>query len=419
MTVNKYTIHHYDLSADSFNIDLVRKGAHYCVFWYKSVPLGERYIYVDDSYSESIFWEECNDAVWPTLEHYANENGLKFIHQKPEKPDHTSIRRNCEIIVDKLHPQTVPQQVDVSVVICTRNRASYLKTCLEHLENQVCKPSEIIVVDNASTTQDTKRVSEQFASVRYVREERPGLDIARNRGAMEAKSSIIAYTDDDTIPDPYWTFRVNETFKDPDIAAMTGLVMAASLNTEAEVIFEKFWPFNRGYISKKYDYNFFSATLETGPPVWEIGAGANMAFRKEIFEEVGYFDERLDVGAAGCSGDSELWYRILANGFNILYDPLAVVQHVHRNSIDALKRQLYSYMRGFTVAILIQYQRYGHRGNLLHLMKVVPSYYLSLLKKGFPNYSFQYQTLFSEMRGIISGLFYYWRHRNTNPKIYS
>ena len=418
MIFNKYKIHHVDLSADNVTIDLTITVAHYCVFWYKSVPLGERYIDLKGLVSEELFWNECLLAIWPGLEHHHKAQNLNFPIEKPLNPDQVSIRNICHLVADNLNPTEVPTSCDVSVIICTRNRASFLKNCLEHLQRQVCKPAEIIVVDNASSTQDTKNVASSFEGVRYVREDRPGLDIARNRGALEAKSSIIAYTDDDTIPNTYWVYRVFETFRNPSIAAMTGLVIAASLNTVAEVIFEKFWPFNRGYLTKKYDYNFFSATLETGPPVWEIGAGANMAFRRALLEEVGYFDERLDVGAAGCSGDSELWYRILANGFNIQYNPLAVVQHSHRNSMQELKRQLYSYMRGFTVAILIQHQRFGHRGNLQHLIKVIPLYYLSLLRKGFPNYSFQYQTLFSEMGGIISGVFYYLRHRNTDPKIY-
>lgn len=418
MIFNNYKIHHLDLAADNLTIDLTNTAAHYCVFWYRSVPLGDRYIDLKGSVSEDLFWKECTEAIWPTLEYYGTLHGIELTRDKPLNADAASVRRNCQLIVDKLHPAQVPAQCDLTVVICTRNRPSFLKNCLQHLQRQVCKPREIIVVDNASTTEDTKNVSAQFQGVRYVREERPGLDIARNRGALEAKGAIIAYTDDDTIPNTYWVYRVFETFRTPTIAAMTGLVIAASLDTEAEVIFEKFWPFNRGYVTKKFDHKFFDATLETGPPVWEIGAGANMAFRKALFEEVGYFDERLDVGAAGCSGDSELWYRILANGFTIQYNPIAVVGHSHRNSICELKRQLHSYMRGFTVAILIQYQRFGHRGNLQHLMKVLPLYYLSLLKKGFPHYSFQYQTLFSEMGGIISGLFYYLRHRNTDPKIY-
>jgi hypothetical protein len=113
-----------------------------------------------------------------------------------------------------------------------------------------------------------------------------------------------------------------------------------------------------------------------------------------------------------------MWYRILANGFSIVYNPMAVVKHTHRNSIEGLRKQLHGYMRGFTVAILIQYQRFGHKGNLKHLMKVVPFYYFSLVMKGFPNYTNQYKTLLAEVSGIISGFFYYWRHRNSDSKIY-
>jgi glycosyltransferase involved in cell wall biosynthesis len=417
MIFNNYKIHHLDLASDNVTIDLENRHAHYCVFWYKSVPLGERYLDLKGSDFEDHFWEECMDAVWPALEHYYYKQDFTEPLVKPDSHEASVVKELCERVVSAIHEKQIPDTCDVSVVICTRNRAPFLKQCLERLQYQVCKPAEIIVVDNASTTPDTKNVTAQFPGVRYVREDRPGLDIARNTGALQAKASIVAYTDDDTIPNEYWVYRVFETFQNPSIAAMTGLVIAASLETEAEVIFEKFWPFNRGYLTKLYDSNFFSSSLETGPPVWEIGAGANMAFRKTIFEAVGYFDERLDVGAAGCSGDSEQWYRILANGYSIEYNPLAVVLHSHRNSISDLKRQLHSYMRGFTVAILIQYQRFRHRGNLQHLLKVVPLYYLSLLRKGFPHYSFQYQTLFVEMGGILSGFIYYWKNRNTDPKI--
>ena len=415
MIFNTYKIHHLDLAADNVHIDL-GGGAHYCVFWYKSIPLGERYLRAP--VPEDLFWRECLDAIWPALSHYHDEQGMSPSPVKPSSPDAVSLKVLCDDTVASLHPVNMPGQCDVSIIICTRNRAGFLRKCLKHLQLQRCRPAEIIVVDNAPSNNDTENVVREFEGVRYVREERPGLDVARNRGALEAKSSIVAYLDDDTIPDVYWTYRIFETFRDPSLAAMTGLVIAASLSTEAEVIFEKYWPFNRGYISKQYDHHFFSATLDAGPPVWEIGAGANMAFRKTIFEEVGYFDERLDAGAAGCNGDSELWYRILAYGFTIRYEPKAIVQHHHRNSIQELKRQLHAYMRGFTVAILIQYQRFGHRGNLLRLLTVVPRYYLSLIRKGFPYYNFQYRTLLSEMRGIMSGLLYYWRHRNTNSKIY-
>lgn len=415
MTFSKYIIHHLDLSADVEPIQDVSGPAHYCVFWYQSVPLGETYLHFKDPITPGQFWEECIRAISPALQnHNSGRENLSLISSMA--PDLGSIREVCGQVLFNQHVQeAIP--CDVSVVICTRDRAAWLKTCLENLQYQYCAPAEIIVVDNASKTSETRDVAEAF-NVRYIREDRPGLDVARNTGARAARGAIVAYTDDDTKPDKYWIYRVSETFRNPAIAAMTGLVIAASLETEAEVIFEKFWPFNRGYVGKIYDIDFFNAFLNEGPPVWEIGAGANMAFRKYIFDEVGYFDERLDVGAAGCSGDSELWYRILACGFNINYNPLAVVKHSHRTSIPGLRKQLYSYMRGFTVAILIQYQRFGHRGNLQHLRKVI-LYYFHLLKKGFPRYSFQYRTIFSEFRGILSGFIYFLRHRNTDPKIYS
>lgn len=416
MTFSKYIIHHLDLSTDLEPIRDVRDPAHYCVFWYESIPLGEAYLHFRSAITPRQFWEECIKAITPALRYYAKEKDNNTIEGLT--PDLAAIQDVCKHLLRDLRLQAPPRECDVSVVICTRNRAGYLKNCLESLRHQYCKPAEIIVVDNASVTTETREVANAFG-VLYIREDIPGLDVARNTGARAAKSAVVVYTDDDTQPDKYWTYRIWEAFQNPAIAAMTGLVIAASLDTEAEVIFEKFWPFNRGYVPRVFDENFFQASLDNGPPVWEIGAGANMAFRKRIFEEVGYFDERLDVGAAGCSGDSELWYRVLACGFSIYYNPLAVVHHRHRNSIPGLRKQLYSYMRGFTVAILIQYQRFGHRGNLQHLFKVLPPYYLSLLKRGFPHYHFQYKTLFSELRGIFSGFIYFLRHRKTDSNIYS
>lgn len=417
MIFSRYIVHHFDLSGEVEPIHDAGDAAHYCVFWYGSVPLGEVYFALHDRITVRGFWKACVTAITPSLgQHLSKNNGCTPVPLDLE-PDPIHIRRMCHEVVGALQAGAVTA-CNVSVVICTRNRAASLRRCLAFLQIQHCKPLEVIVVDNGSESDDTRFAADAFGA-RYIREDVAGLDVARNTGARAAKGSIIAYTDDDTQPDPYWVYRIMEAFKDQRIAAMTGLIITASLNTEAEVIFEKFWPFNRGYLEKTFDDQFFRASLNNGPPVWQIGAGANMAFRKFIFEEVGYFDERLDVGAAGCSGDSELWYRILACGFSIRYCPMAVVYHQHRQSIQGLRKQLYGYMRGFTVAILIQYQRFGHRGNLRHLFRVLPPYYLRLIRRGFPNYHFQYKTLFAELSGIMAGFLYYFRHRNRDPKIYS
>jgi glycosyltransferase involved in cell wall biosynthesis len=408
MSGRSYKIQYVDLASESFQYSTLSADPYYFVFWYKDIPLGEKYFHSISGVTEEKFWENCLESIYPALQYYHVSKYAGFQIQQVTNPSRAAINQVCDsIFVESINTQPVS---DVSIIICTKDRAADLDVCLMHLKDQVCKPLEIIVVDNGSSTNATENVCRKY-DVLYVREDRIGLDIARNTGARGAKGSVLAYTDDDTLSHPHWVNEISKTFLNPAVDAVTGLVIAASLETEAEVIFEKYWPFNRGYLPKTYDRDFFNAHLNSGPPVWEIGAGANMAFRKKVFQEVGYFDERLDAGAAGCNGDSEMWYRLLANGNVIQYNPLAVVEHKHRTSIESLKKQLHAYMRGFTVAMLIQYSNFGHRGNLTHLFKVLPVYYLSLIRKGFPLYSFQYRTLFSELTGVVSGVFYFLRNR--------
>jgi hypothetical protein len=108
-----------------------------------------------------------------------------------------------------------------------------------------------------------------------------------------------------------------------------------------------------------------------------------------------------------------MWSRVLASGDSIHYNPRAVVYHRHRETLPALKRQIFYYMRGFAAAILIQHQRFRHRGNLMHLFMELPKYYTWLLLRGFPLYRGRYTTIFRELNGIFSGLIFYLKNRNT------
>jgi cellulose synthase/poly-beta-1,6-N-acetylglucosamine synthase-like glycosyltransferase len=197
---------------------------------------------------------------------------------------------------------------------------------------------------------------------------------------------------------------------------MTGLVIATELETEAQQIFEKHWSFNRGYLDIYYDQAYMSRVLASGPPVWEIGAGANNAFRKQVFDKVGLFDVRLGAGASGCSEDSEMWFRILVAGDTIHYNPRAVVHHTHRKQLAELKRQIYAYMRGFAAAALIQ-QDYHPQAGYSSRLRYLPKYYASLVKAGFPSFSFRNRTLWVELKGVASGIAFYYKHRNRAPQL--
>jgi GT2 family glycosyltransferase len=140
-----------------------------------------------------------------------------------------------------------------------------------------------------------------------------------------------------------------------------------------------------------------------------------MAFRRILFEEVGYFDERLDAGAAGCNGDSEMWFRVLDHGHTIHYNPRAVLFHEHRQELEALKKQIYSYMRGHTVAALIQQKQNQKAGYWRYMLKTIPEYYFHLLKAGFPTFDSRHITIGVELKGILSGFLFYLKNRVEPP----
>jgi len=266
------------------------------------------------------------------------------------------------------------------------------------------------VVDNAPSTDRTRRLVAGVENVHYVLEPRPGLDIARNTGIRESAGELIAYVDDDVSVHPDWIHGLLRGFRDPAVMALTGLVLASELTTKSQLLFEQYWSFNRGYESLVYGGEYFAKYKHFGVPTWRIGAGANMAFRRSVFAGVGQFDERLDVGAAGCSGDSELWYRVLAEGWKCRYEPTAIVYHRHRSTMDGLRRQLFHYMRGHVAALLVRFERYGHWGNVIHVALLAP-YYVSLVLFGWKRGRGRYSTLWQEITGCAQGVKFYMQNR--------
>jgi GT2 family glycosyltransferase len=130
--------------------------------------------------------------------------------------------------------------------------------------------------------------------------------------------------------------------ENPDAMAVTGLVVPYELETEAQVLFEKNGGFGRGFERKWYQ-------VHTGCPMpWHLlvqpgmfGTGANMAYRRQLFSQIGGFDPALDVGTAtNGGGDLEMFYRILKEGQVLVYEPAAIVRHRHRRDYAVLKKQI-------------------------------------------------------------------------------
>ncbi len=231
----------------------------------------------------------------------------------------------------------------VTVAVCTRDRPEDLAACLHSLERSDYGSFEILVVDNAPSSEATRLLVERRAGrVRYVREPRPGLDWARNRAISEAHGDIIAFTDDDVIVDPGWIRALVAAFgTDETVAAVTGLVLPSELETEAQVLFERYRSFGRGFVPRRVAPARGRPLALRYGAAGDYGTGANMAFRRSLFARVGVFDPALDVGTpTRGGGDLDMFFRVLKEGHVLVYEPRALVRHRHRRSMEALRSQI-------------------------------------------------------------------------------
>lgn len=397
-------------------------AASFVVLWWDDIPLGELTIRAEERpVPAAQLAERVLDAIVPAVGDRLFAHGfrgrLPDRHPPPDPPtalaDLLAAERPLDVVRDgQMAPDTVP----VSVIVCTRDRPEALAACLRALQTLAPRPQEILVVDNAPRTEATRELVAQMPSVRYLREPRPGLSAARNAGIRHTTAPLVAFTDDDVIVHPRWVGRLAEALAEPGVMAATGLVLPAELATEAQVRFQHGHSgFGWGYRALTFDAAYFARMERWAVPVWHVGAGANMAFRREVFDEVGGFDERLGAGASGCSEDSEMWYRVLAAGHACRYEPAAVVHHVHRSDEAGFRDQMYQYMRGHVAALLVQHEKHGHRGNLRRAFGSLPWYYgrwalrRALGRRGGPHY------LRAQMRGCAAGVAYYLRHRTGAP----
>lgn len=403
-----YQISH--LTITSISAMSLPSGRALCYFWWNDIPLGHLWFSGDTQLLLPEFRKNILELIRPSMQHYLASSHTDatacweqyFLNGQNDDLDAFL----SAAIMPSLLSSGSALNIPISVVICTRNRSAHLDQCINSLLKSTDKNFELLVVDNAPDDGSTKEVAAKYPSVRYMNEPRKGLDIARNTGARSATHGIIAYTDDDVVIEENWVMKIKACFNDPMTMAVTGQVFPLALRARAQYIFERYWGFNKGYLPVVFSHRYFMTHLSEGVPAWNVGAGANMAFRKEVFDIVGLFDERLDVGAAGCSGDSEFWYRILASGWNCFYCPQLYVYHSHRDTEKALHSQLFNYMRGHIAALLVQHEQYGHKGNLYRLYKLLPKYYLRSLPGWLRGHEHA-GTLITEIRGCISGWRFY------------
>ena len=225
--------------------------------------------------------------------------------------------------------------MDVSVVVCTYNRARLLGRALAAIQGQRTAPGlswELVVVDNGSTDQTKDVVATATAAsempIVYVFEGRQGKGFALNTGARAAHGAMLAFTDDDCRPEPSWLQDITDAFDrwgadglggrilpewssppPPWLATDRHLWTSIALLDDRTVRRVELGPWQR----------------EHGFRVW----GANMAFRRKAIDAVGGFDPRIGPrGAKKYSHeDIDLVRRMVLAGKVVTFDPIPTVHH--------------------------------------------------------------------------------------------
>jgi GT2 family glycosyltransferase len=250
-------------------------------------------------------------------------------------------------------PQRPAQMPPASVVIATRDRAASLATCLDSILRQDYPSFDVIVVDNAPSSNETANlIAERYSAggkVRYVREDRPGLGRAHNAGLEQVTAPVVAFTDDDVVADRRWLAALCQNFDDAGrTGCVTGLILPAELETRAQYWTEKHGGFGKGFTRKVFD---LGKNRPEGPlfpfTAGQFGSGASMAFRSSALREIGGFDPALGAGTPARGGDDlASFFAIIQAGYQLVYEPEAIVWHHHRRGEEGMRRQAFGYGMG-------------------------------------------------------------------------
>jgi GT2 family glycosyltransferase len=207
-----------------------------------------------------------------------------------------------------------------------------LEELLASLTADLSDSDEAIVVDSASSTDDSRRVAERHHAT-YVRMDRPGASRARNAGWLRARNEVVAFIDDDCVVPPGWIQSLQAAMADPDIAFVTGRVEAPP-----------------GYVAKHLPV---ALVLESdgrliGPDFrGTVGSSNNLAVRRAALESIGGFDERLGPATFfAAAEDVDLFDRLVAQGYVGKYDPSVLVWHKQWRTKAARVRIGYRYGKG-------------------------------------------------------------------------
>ena len=214
----------------------------------------------------------------------------------------------------------------VSVIVCSHNGSRTIGECLDGLARLQYPRYEVLVVDDGSTD-GTAEVVREHSQVRLIRTPNQGLSNARNTGMRAARHEVVAYIDDDAVPDPQWLTYLAESLMRGDQAGAGGPNVP---------------PGDCGAVAD-------AVAMAPGGPVHvlltdrvaEHIPGCNMAFRKDRLEAIGGFDPQFRIAG----DDVDVCWRLQERGWTLGFNPAAMVWHRRRDTVRRYWKQQVNYGR--------------------------------------------------------------------------
>ena len=230
----------------------------------------------------------------------------------------------------------------VSVVICAYNAEPTMEACLISLQALRYPAFEVIVVDDGSTDR-TGAIADSFEGIHVIHQENKGLSAARNVGIAASLGEIVAFTDSDCVVDPDWLHYLVATFLQTGLPAVGGPNLPPPEDSRVAACVAA---------SPGGPLHVLLDDVEA-----EHIPGCNMAFRREVLNEIGGFDPIY----RSAGDDVDVCWRLQDRGYRIGFSPAAMVWHFRRNTMRAYIGQ----QKGYGKAEALLYFRHPQRFNAL------------------------------------------------------
>jgi lipopolysaccharide/colanic/teichoic acid biosynthesis glycosyltransferase/GT2 family glycosyltransferase len=199
----------------------------------------------------------------------------------------------------------------VTVIIPAYNAAATLPACLSALGDQVLPPDELIVVDDGSTD-DTAEIARRYGAQVIQSTRRRGPAAARNLGMTHGHGDVVAFTDADCAPDPWWLLRLTQPLlEDDEVVGVKGAYRSSQRSLTAR------------FVQQEYEYKYHHMAR------WrqiDFVDTYSAAYRRDVLLANGGFNQAFSVPSVE---DQELSFRLARKGCRMRFEPRAIVGHLH------------------------------------------------------------------------------------------